>query len=71
MAKQISLVDAALRLGLAYQVVMRLVITRRLDGGRDANGRWFVVEKSIAQFVADQEKGKRRTVRPELLAQDS
>ena len=45
-------VDAAFRLGLDYQKVYRLILSRKLPAER-VGKRWMVAEKAVAAFEAE------------------
>ena len=58
MTRRIPLSEAALRLGVDYHQVLRLMLTGRLAGGRDEFGRLFVESRAIKQALATAAKGR-------------
>jgi hypothetical protein len=47
----VSVMQAAIRLRLSYDVVRRLVVLGRLDGGQDSRGRWFVLAEAVERAL--------------------
>jgi hypothetical protein len=52
-APEISLSQAARRLGLSWAAAWRLVLERRLDARQQPNGRWLVREASLEAYLRD------------------
>ena len=54
----ISLADAALRLGIDRERLLRLVQGQVIDGRRNVTGRWEVSTRSMARYRREQEAQK-------------
>ena len=44
---RVALMDAAFRLGLTREAMLRRIMRREIDGGKDARGHWFVYEDAL------------------------
>ena len=48
--------EAAIKLGLSRESVMRRLATGELDGGKDGlSGRWYATLESIERYLANQQ----------------
>jgi hypothetical protein len=61
--KQIPLSEAAMRLGIDYQQCRRLILTGRLEGGRDAFGRLYALERSVRKAEASRTRMPSKSAR--------
>jgi hypothetical protein len=52
MPTELPLMDATHELGLSYHQVLRLVLTRKLDGVK-RGGHWFVNVASLRRYARD------------------
>jgi predicted site-specific integrase-resolvase len=62
MAREIPLSAAALRLGVDYQTVRRLVLRGLVRGGRDEHGRYFVDETDLGRYAREHQQHHQRGV---------
>ena len=47
--------EAAIKLGLSRESVMRRLGSGELEGGRDRlSGRWYVTQESVTAYLAEQ-----------------
>jgi hypothetical protein len=47
---RLTIMDAALRLRLSYDVVRRMVLVGELEGGKGDTGRWYVEASSVEAY---------------------
>jgi hypothetical protein len=59
---EISLTDAAQRLGISWGRAWRLILTGKLAGEK-REGRWFVNELSVAEMESSASASGRRALR--------
>lgn len=59
---EISLTDAAQRLGISWGRAWRLILTGKLSGVK-REGRWFVAEQSVAVMESSQSVSGQRAPR--------
>lgn len=52
--RKLTIAEAGTELRKTYNQVLRLVMLGRLEGGRDAQGRWWVDAKGLERYRREQ-----------------
>ncbi len=52
-SKSITLADAAVRIGMNRERLLRLVQARKIEGRRNITGRWEVLRVSLDRFCGE------------------